>query len=151
MANPNHSKTNTSFSRIWKLLPTVHSEILGRRSTAKWLVEERQNFWMDRGMSTIFWWTKEKIHRGTSPNYAGPLTTLPNWSWCLKIRVRSGPYPNWSKWRPTPCSVHFENIFTNRKKLWNLRPRTPGDHPSTGRMETLHPRIPPHHGYLVRP
>ena len=82
-----------------------------------------------------------KIHRRTSPYDARSIPTFPDWIRCIKIRIRSGPYPNGLKWRQTPGSFYVKNVQWHRKKIRNIWSRITGNSMSPQRMATLYPRI----------
>ena len=106
---------------------------------------------MDGSLPELLWQTKETVHRRTGPRHAWPYETLSDRMWCFKICFWSSTHPTGLKWRPTPLCLHFKNILAHWKKLQNLRSRIVSDHLSTGRMATLHSRVPTHNGHLLQP
>ena len=105
---------------------------------------------MDRYMPTNFRRTQETIYRRTGFDDARSNKTLPDRNGRIKIRDWSNPYPIGLKWRQTPSLIYLEDFFSCRTKLWNLRQRTPSNHPSVRGMVTLHPRISTHNDSIIR-
>ena len=79
-----------------------------------------------------------------------PILLMPDQAKLFQIesdasKVATGAVLTQLKWWPTSCSIYVENVHGYWKEIWNLWQRTPWNHSSLERMETLYPGIRTHH------
>ena len=145
MANPLNRETSTRIFRIWKFLPKIHLTLFQHRETIKRFTKERSKIQLGRRATKSLRRIEKMIHWRTSFDHAWPYETIPNQMRRFKVRIRSSPDAIRLKWRPTSLCIYFKDIFTNWKELRNIRSRTLSNYSSSGRMATLHSRIPTHY------
>ena len=150
LTNPYHGKTSMIFPGIWKLLQKVHISLLWSCSTPEQSNKERQEIWMDHRMPRSIWHFEMMVHRGTGTIDAWPIKTIPNWIRHVKSGNRSSTNSTGFEQWLTPCSIHVKDIHRYWKEIQNIRQRTPWNHSSFKRMETLYPRIWTHHHCIFR-
>ena len=150
VAKPGHSKTNPGILWILKLLLKIHLSLLQNCQTPQWSFKERQEIWMDNRLSTGVWRIEKTLHGRTGLDHARSYKTIPNWMWRVQIRVRSSVDPIGFERGPSSMHVHFENLFSHRKKLQKLWSRTLSNNSSIRRMVSLHSRLPSYNNNLIR-
>ena len=87
----------------WPILTTVKQVQsflgFGNCKTIEWLVEKRQTFQLDQGVSKSFGRLENSIHCGTHFMDAWSNTSLPNWGRCFQVCNWSSTNSNRCKWR----------------------------------------------------
>ena len=67
----------------------------------------------------------------------------------IEMGIWSRPYATGHQRRPTPLCLYFMDLFPDRTKLRNLRPRTSQRDLSPSRMASLYSRIKPRNDHLL--